>query len=121
VGLWLVTVLEFLAMGGAGLAKFESLDGWMYWFARFGYPPRLSLVIGALEFVGAGLLLLPRFASWAAILLAVIMLGALEAVLTTETDLGWIDPLVHMAFLLVIGGARWPQRWRPLAAWRGRR
>lgn len=113
VALWIVTVLEVLSMGEAGLGKFESLDGWMYWFARFGYPPAFAPVVGAVEFVCAGLLLIPRIASYAALVLGVVMIGALEAVLTTETDLGWPDPVVHLVFLAIVGTARWRRRWRP--------
>lgn len=71
-------------MGDQGLSKFQNMEGWMYWFARFGYPP----------------------------LLAVIMVVALEAVLTTETDLGWFDPVLHLLFLAIIGTAHWNRRWR---------
>ena len=107
-----VMFLEVFTMGDAGLGKFQNLDGWLYWFARFGYPPQLSLVVGALEFVGAGLLLIPRLAPYAAMMLAVIMTGALEAVLTTETDLGWFDPALHLVFLTIIGTVHWKRRWR---------
>ena len=100
----------------AGLGKFQNLDGWLYWFARFGYPPQMSLVVGALELVGAGLLLIPRLAPYAAMMLAVIMFGALEAVLTTETDLGWFDPALHLVFLAIIGTVHWKRRWRPAQA-----
>ncbi len=103
-------------MGDAGLGKFQSLEGWMYWFARFGYPPQMSMVIGALELAGAGLILIPRFAPYSAIMLSVIMLGALEAVLTTETDLGWLDPVLHLVFLTIIGATHWKRRWRPGAS-----
>ena len=109
----IVMFLEVFTMGDAGLGKFQNLEGWLYWFARFGYPPRLSLVIGALEFVGAGLLLIPRLAPYAAMMLTVIMTGALEAVLTTETDLGWFDPALHLVFLTIIGTVHWKRRWRP--------
>jgi uncharacterized membrane protein YphA (DoxX/SURF4 family) len=109
--LGLVTLLEVFAMGDAGLSKFQNLEGWMYWFARFGYPPLLSPVVGSLEFVGAGLLLIPRIATYSAIGLAVIMVGALEAVLTTETDLGWFDPALHLVFLAIIGTVHWRRRW----------
>ncbi|GEM_PF-1642669 len=111
-----VMLLEVLAMGDAGLGKFQNLDGWLYWFARFGYPPQMSLVVGALEFAGAGLLLIPRLAPYAAMMLAVIMFGALEAVLTTETDLGWFDPTLHLVFLTIIGTVHWKRRWRPSRA-----
>ncbi len=109
-----VTLLEVLTMGDAGLGKFQNLDGWMYWFARFGYPPRMSLVIGAIEFAGAGLLLIPRLAPYASLVLGVVMIGALEAVLTTETDLGWFDPALHLLFLTIICTAHWRRRWRPV-------
>ncbi|MDH3271697.1 MAG: DoxX family protein [Gemmatimonadota bacterium] len=112
----LITGLEVLTMGDAGLSKFQSMDGWMYWFARFGYPPRMALLVGAVEFVGAGLLLIPRLASYASIILSIVMLGALEAVLTTETDLGWFDPVLHLAFLGIIGAFHWKRRWRRLGS-----
>ena len=110
---WLLLGLEVLAMGSAGLSKFESVEGWLYWFHRFGYPPRMALAVGAIEFVGAGLLVLPRFASYAAIALGVVMLGALHAVLTHPTDLGWFAPVLHLAFLVPIGWIRWKRRWTP--------
>ena len=102
-----VMFLEVFTMGDAGLGKFQNLEGWLYWFTRFGYPPQMSLVIGALELVGAGLLLIPRLAPYAAMMLAIIMFGALEAVLTTETDLGWFDPALHLVFLAIIGSVHW--------------
>jgi len=113
IGFWLILILEVLAMGSAGLSKFENVDGWLYWFARFGYPPRMALLIGAVEFAGAGLLLLPRFAVYAALVLGIVMVGALEAVLTTPTDLSWFDPILHMAFLAIIAADQWKRRWRP--------
>ena len=109
----IVLLLEVMAMGSAGLSKFDSMDGWLYWFARFGYPPRMALLVGAVEFVGAGLLLIPRLASYASLVLGCVMLGALEAVLTTETDLGWFDPLLHLVFLTIVGAVLWKRRWRP--------
>ncbi len=111
-----VMFLEVFTMGDAGLGKFQNVDGWLYWFARFGYPPQMALVVGALELVGAVLLLIPRLAPYAAIMLAVIMFGALEAVLTTETDLGWFDPALHLVFLAIIGTVHWKRRWRPAGA-----
>jgi len=49
-------------------------------------------------------------------MLAVIMFGALEAVLTTETDLGWFDPTLYLVFLTIIGTVHWKRRWRPSRA-----
>ena len=113
VAFGLVLVLEVLSMGKAGLSKFQDAAGWQYWFEQFGYPRPLAFVIGVVEMFGAALLLVPRLASYAALGLAVVMVGALQAVLTTDTDLGWFDPVLHLVMLGVIGGVRWPRRWRP--------
>ena len=42
----LVTLLEVMTMGDAGLGKFQSYDGWRHWFGVFGYPAWLSTVVG---------------------------------------------------------------------------
>ncbi len=56
--------------------------------------------------------LAPRFASYAAIGLILIMFRALEAVLTTETAPGWFDPVLHLVFLTIIGTVHWKRRWK---------
>jgi putative oxidoreductase len=75
IALWLcqaVLALMFLFTGGA---KFTS-PMWPRMFARWGYPDHFYLVVGAIE-VAAGLaLLVPRFASLAALTLLVVMVGA---------------------------------------------
>lgn len=114
-GFWVILALEVFTMADAGLSKFQNLEGWLYWFAQFGYPPRMSLVVGATEFVAAGLLLVTSLSAYAALVLMVVMAGALEAVLTTETALGWFDPVLHIVFLVIILTVRWRHRWRPLA------
>ncbi|MEE2845357.1 MAG: hypothetical protein VX956_02650 [Gemmatimonadota bacterium] len=45
-----------------------------------------------------------------------LVVGALKAVLTTETDLGWFDPTLHLVFLTIIGTVHWKPRWRPARA-----
>ncbi len=102
-----------MSMVDAGLGKFQSFDGWRFWFGEFGYPPWMSTIVGVFEIGLPVFLIFPRFASYAAMLLAVIMLGALHAVLTHETDLGWFDPALHLTFLAIIGSVRWKRRWRP--------
>ncbi|MEN8143750.1 MAG: DoxX family protein [Gemmatimonadota bacterium] len=112
-GLFVIVVaLEALSLGEAGLSKFQSREGWEHWFGVFGYPPQMALLVGAVELVGAGLLFLPRLASYASIVVAMVMVGALHAVLTHETDLGWFDPILHMFFLTIIGAVQWKRRWR---------
>lgn len=110
---WLVTVVEAFFMVLAGQAKFTRPDAWTGFFVEFGYAPWFSYVVGAAEVVAALLLLVPRLAAYAALLLVGIMFGALHAVTTHDSSLGVDGPLLHLAFLAVILAVRWRRRWRP--------
>ena len=107
--LWGVTVLAVFGVGSAGAAKFSG-ERWMDMFERWGYAPWFALVIGAAEVGGSLLLLYPRLASYAAILLIMIMIGAIGTVLTNETGLGPGSPALIIALLSVILVARWKRR-----------
>ena len=110
--LWVLVVLELLGLGLAGLSKFVQ-DGWANMFVDWGYARWFAFVIGAGELGGAVLLLIPRFTSYAASLLIVIMIGALWTVLTNETRLGPGLPTIHIVVLSILLAARWKRRWRP--------
>jgi uncharacterized membrane protein YphA (DoxX/SURF4 family) len=114
VMLWALIVLEVLGMGLAGLAKFQG-DQWQDMFVGWGYAAWFALVVGAAEVVGALVLFVPRFASYAASMLIVIMLGAIGTVLwsTYESGLGAGVPMIHIVALSIILFARRKRRWRP--------
>ena len=111
--LWIATVLEALGMGLAGFSKFGNMEAWMGMFERWGYPAWFSLVVGGSEMAGAVLLLVPRLASWAAIFLGVVMLGALATVIVNDSSLGVAAPIGNMVGLAIVGTWRWNRRWRP--------
>jgi uncharacterized membrane protein YphA (DoxX/SURF4 family) len=111
--LWTVTLLELAAMGLAGLAKFLSPDVWTGMFEGWGYPAWFTFVVGAGEIGGAILLAAPRLATYAAGLLAVIMVGALGTVVVHDSPLGVTAPIAHLVALAIIGAARREGRWRP--------
>ena len=111
-GLWVLIVLELLGMGVAGLSKFQG-DTWQRMFEGWGYAAWFALVIGAGEMSGALMLTARKFASYAAVLLIVIMLGAIWTVLTNESQLGPGIPTIHIAILSTILVGRWKSRWRP--------
>ena len=67
------------AVGKLTGAATQMFEGW-------GYAPWFALVIGAAEVGGSLLLLYPRLASYAAVLLIMIMIGAIGTVLTNETQ-----------------------------------
>jgi len=112
IGFGLVLGVEVLLMGLAGSAKFTNAELWTGIFEGFGYPPAMAYLVGAAEMIGVLLLLVPRLSSWTAMGLAVIMLGALQAVLTHPNDLGATTPIIHIALLALIGTVRWKRRWR---------
>ena len=109
--LWVVTALEALIMALAGAGKFSG-DHWAKLFIGWGYPVAFTYVIGAAEVVGALLLLVPKLASWAAIGLSVIMIGAIVTQVRQPGPGGWTSAAVHLVLLVVIGTGRWPARSR---------
>lgn len=110
---WIVLILQILAMVDAGWGKFDHFDGWRFWFEKWGYGAWTAQVIGAVEILGALLLLLPRLASYSASVLIVVMLVAFYTVTTKESDLSWSDPLFNVAMLSIVLVVRWGRRWRP--------
>lgn len=102
IGLWIVTILETLTMGLAGLSKFMPANPWPAMFVSWGYPAWFATVIGALEIAGAVGVLIPRIAHLAAAGLFIIMTGALYTVLTNENQLGWQMGVIHMGLQTMI-------------------
>ena len=105
-GIWIVSVLEALAMGIAGLSKFGGGGRWQVLFIGWGYPVWFSYVIGVLEVGGALALLAPRIAAPAAMMLGGIMIGAALTLITHPGPMGWATPVVHFGLLAVIAIAR---------------
>jgi len=79
---WIIAVLLALAFLGAGAAKLTSQPMMVAQFALFGLPSWFLYVTGAIEFVSAILLLIPRTTVVGAGLITCVMIGALIAHLT---------------------------------------
>jgi len=60
-----------------GYLKFDPEGFWGPAFERWGYPVWFLFFIGVLEFGGGLAILLPRIAPYGALVLAIVMLGAL--------------------------------------------
>ena len=110
--LWLLTALEAFGLGAPGLAKLVGSGGWQRLFMGWGYPVWFSYVVGAVEVSGALGLLAPRLASYAAMLLGTVMVGALVTLLTHPGSMGWRTPAVHIVLLTALAVARWKGRFR---------
>ena len=110
--LWTLTALEALTMGLSGLVKFFG-PTWVTMFEGWGYARWFTYVVGVAEVGGAVAILLPRIASYAALMLLVIMLGAIWTELTRGPQLGPLMPTIHIVVLSTILIARWRGRWLP--------
>jgi uncharacterized membrane protein YphA (DoxX/SURF4 family) len=103
--LWILQGLMAVAMVGPGVQKFTG-PMWQRMFQVWGFPDGFYLLIGAIEVVAGGLLLVPRVASAAALVLIVIMIGAAVTQMTHGRN--GIGELVFVTVLAIIAYARWP-------------
>ena len=111
---WIVQVLAGAAFVAIGTGKFAD-PNWARRFERWGYPDGFYMVVGALEAVGGVLLLVPKLSSYAAALLAAIMIGALATHgLHGETRM-LVAPLPWLAVFTLVAIVRWRRAWRPRA------
>jgi uncharacterized membrane protein YphA (DoxX/SURF4 family) len=100
VGTWTLQVLLGAVFVVVGAAKFGD-SGWGRKFAGWGYPDGFYMVVGVLEIVGGLMVLVPRVASYGALLIMVIMVGAALTHLTH----GEMHRLVGPAMFLAVGAA----------------
>ena len=97
-GLSIVLAIQFLA---AGIPKvLGSENAWVQAFAMWGYPEWFRVVVGIAEIACGILLLVPAAAPFAAIVLAIIMTGALFTRLASATALE--DPRVWTPAILLV-------------------
>lgn len=106
VVVWALQILVGAMFVLVGVMKFQD-PGWARNFARWGYPDGFYIVVGVLEAVGGSALFVPRFTTYAAILLMTTMAGAvLTHLLHGETQrLG-----VPLVYLLIVGLIGWLRR-----------
>jgi uncharacterized membrane protein YphA (DoxX/SURF4 family) len=81
-----------------GYLKFDPDGFWGPAFMRWGYPVWFLFLIGGLEFGGGIAILIPRLAGYGALVLAIVMLGALVTRLIHGMS---FDDGISIAFNLV--------------------
>jgi len=106
--LYLISAFLVMVFLKAGWPKFSDSSGWARAFARWGFPVWFRVLIGAVEVLGALLLLVPQTAIYAAGALAVIMLGAMG----THVAHGDPTAVYHEAFPLALLGVVMYLHWR---------
>jgi uncharacterized membrane protein YphA (DoxX/SURF4 family) len=108
---WLLTILLAVVMVGPGSQKFTG-PTWERMFRTWGYPDGFYLVIGAIEVVAGVGLLIPRVATYCAMILAIVMVGA-AATHIIHGDRNGVGEIVFASLLIVIAIVRWRDRVRP--------
>lgn len=109
-GKWLLTILLAVLMAGPGSEKFTK-NTWERMFRQWGYPDHFYLVIGAIEVIGGLALLIPRTASYSAIVLAIVMIGA-SATQVLKGGRNGVGELVFAGLLILLAIIRWRDRLR---------
>ena len=108
-GLWAVTILLALIYIIAGVPKLGALDFMHHRFSEvWGYPVWFEYLIGAMEFIGGILLIIPATAFWAASMLSVIMVGAIYTHLALGNPAFTPVPLICLALLIYVATQRIP-------------
>jgi len=111
--LWIVTIAAGAGMALAGATKFMSPDMWTEMFTGWGYPAAFAFVIGALEVVGALAFFVPRFATYAGTLIALIMAGAVFTIVVNQADMPLLVPGANLVVFAAVAFLRRDLRWTP--------
>ena len=107
--LWTLSVLTALAFIAAGGSKLAGVPAMVEIFDKVGFGQWFRYFTGLLEVTAAIGLLIPRYAFYAAVALAVVIIGAIIAQLTVlDRSLG--APVALLVITGVIGYLRKPAR-----------
>lgn len=110
--LWVLALFIALVMIQQGFAKFSPDGRWARSFATWGYPVWFRVLVGAIETGGGALLLVPPLATYAAVALVTIMLGAAGTLLLDGRVVDAATPVAYGVVLLWIAWERRAQRVR---------
>jgi len=96
---WILQGLAAFAFLAAGGSKLAAAPAMVEMFARIGAGQWFRYLTGALEVFGAVALLVPRAAFYGAVLLAIVMIGA---IVTHLAVLGG-SPIPALVLLIIVG------------------
>ena len=103
ITLWILSGLVALAFLGAGGAKLAGAAAMVELFDKVGRGQWFRYLTGLLEVAGAIGLLIPRYAFYAAGLLAIVMVGAIIAHVTVLGS----SPAAPVVLLVLSGTIAW--------------
>lgn len=97
---WLVSGVLFVIFLGAGLTKLAGTEMAVQMFDQFGYPAWFMYLTGALEVIGAVLVVIPGARFLGGVILALVALGATS----THLRMGELVEAILPAVLMVAAG-----------------
>jgi uncharacterized membrane protein YphA (DoxX/SURF4 family) len=106
---WVLQGLAAAAFLAAGGSKLAAAPAMVEMFAKLGAGQWFRYLTGSLEVIGAVALLFPKAAFYGAVLLAMVMVGA---IVTHLAILGG-SPIPALVLLVIVGTVAWLRR--PLA------
>lgn len=109
IAFWTLRILLGLALLAAGGSKLGGAPAMVAIFANLGIGQWFRYVVGLLEVIGAVGLFIPRYVRYGAILLAVVMFGAIIAHLAV---LG-TNPAAPIVLLVLLGAVLWVSKTVP--------
>jgi uncharacterized membrane protein YphA (DoxX/SURF4 family) len=107
LALWVLSGLSSVLFLLAGVAKITGAQAMRDGFESWGYPPWFMYVVGVCEILGGVLVVMPSTRVHGALLLAVVMLGAVWTHLVNGETTAALMPL---AVLGVLGAVLWMRR-----------
>ncbi len=108
VAIWVLKILLAATFLMVGIQKLRGGAAWVDLFAMAGYPEWFRMVVGVIEIIGGVGLLIPAFAAYAAIALAVVMFGATFTQLVSGGGWAALASLVLLVALIIVARLRWP-------------
>jgi uncharacterized membrane protein YphA (DoxX/SURF4 family) len=103
IWLWILSAVLAVAFISAGAFKLSGAAMMVAEFTTFGYPLWFMDVTGALEIIAAVLVLIPRFRSLGAGIMACIMVGAFASHITHGQAMMTPPVIVLFALALTLG------------------
>lgn len=108
--LWIANILAACVFVMVGYGKFTN-PFWLKAFPRWGYSDNFRMLIGVLEVTGGLLLAMPNTTVYGAILIDVIMIGALGTLVRFHEAIS--APVFWLVIISLIGYARRRHAWLP--------
>ena len=111
---WLLALVYVIM----GVPKLSALSDVIHQFEHWGYSETFMYLIGAVEFLGAILLLMPRIRLLAASVLSAIMAGAIYTHLAFDPAWLVLLPTACLAMLVFVGYESFRREWKGAASFR---